>query len=144
MVRLVLDTNILFTYFWKTAAIHHVFEQPVTAFSPEYALEEIEKHRNEIFEKTGLTPSEFAGAKKMLLEKVTFVPKKEYAVQAQQIKDLLKGRPTSERQELKYDIDFLALALKLHCPLWSNDRLLKTQEAIRVYSTAEVIEILGG
>ncbi len=37
------------------------------------------------------------------------------------------------------DADYIALALKLKCPLWSNDKKLKDQEEVRVYSTKELI-----
>jgi predicted nucleic acid-binding protein len=143
MIRLVLDSNILFTYFWKKAAIHRILERQVIAFAPEYALTEIEKYEKEISEKTRITPPEFADKRKALLGRVSFIPKKEYTSQTQQIQDLLKEMQEAEKKELGYDIDFLALALKFHCPLWSNDSLLKKQEAVRVYSTGQVIELLG-
>ena len=40
------------------------------------------------------------------------------------------------------DIDFFALALKLDCPIWSNDKLLKKQARIKVFSTADLIQRL--
>jgi len=39
------------------------------------------------------------------------------------------------------DVPYLALALKLNCPVWSNDRKLKNQNAVRIYSTQEIIRI---
>jgi len=39
------------------------------------------------------------------------------------------------------DVLYLALALKLNCPVWSNDRKLKNQNAVRIYSTQEIIRI---
>lgn len=38
------------------------------------------------------------------------------------------------------DVLYLALALKLNCPVWSNDRKLKNQNAVRIY-TQEIIRI---
>jgi predicted nucleic acid-binding protein len=40
------------------------------------------------------------------------------------------------------DIDFTALALKLDCPLWSNDKELKQQTVVKVFSTSELISFL--
>ncbi|MCK4435272.1 hypothetical protein KAU87_00515, partial [Candidatus Bathyarchaeota archaeon] len=40
------------------------------------------------------------------------------------------------------DIDFPALALKLDCPLWSNDKELKQQTVVKVFSTSELISFL--
>lgn len=41
----------------------------------------------------------------------------------------------------KNDIAYFALALKLKCPIWTNDKKLKDQDEIKVYSTSELIEI---
>jgi predicted nucleic acid-binding protein len=38
----------------------------------------------------------------------------------------------------KGDADYFALALKLGCPIWSNDKMLKKQDTIVVYSTEEL------
>ncbi len=37
------------------------------------------------------------------------------------------------------DVPYLALALKLGCPLWSQDKRLKQQTAVSVYSTSEML-----
>lgn len=44
----------------------------------------------------------------------------------------------------KDDVDFVALALKLNLPLWSNDSRLKEQSLVKVLSTRELVEILAG
>jgi len=41
------------------------------------------------------------------------------------------------------DIDYFALALKLNCPIWSQDRDLKEQKKIKVYTTKELVEELN-
>ena len=41
------------------------------------------------------------------------------------------------------DIDFTALALKLDCPLWSNDKELKQQTVVKVFSTSDLISFLS-
>jgi len=38
------------------------------------------------------------------------------------------------------DSPFLALALTLDCPIWSNDRHFKRQKEVKIYGTAELIE----
>jgi predicted nucleic acid-binding protein len=40
------------------------------------------------------------------------------------------------------DAPYLAVALHLGVPLWSNDSALKTQTAVLVYTTQELIEVL--
>ena len=40
------------------------------------------------------------------------------------------------------DIMYFALALKLKCGIWSNDKRLKRQNKIKVYSTEELNSML--
>ena len=40
------------------------------------------------------------------------------------------------------DVDFFALALKLNCPLWSEDKRWKQQSEIEVSDTTELLELL--
>ncbi|MBI4341453.1 MAG: hypothetical protein HY598_04135 [Candidatus Omnitrophica bacterium] len=42
------------------------------------------------------------------------------------------------------DAPFLALALYLQLPLWSNDAPLRTQHAVVVYTTENVLSVLQG
>ena len=53
-----------------------------------------------------------------------------------------KGLTAEEKEELLDDIDFLALALKLKCLLWSNDKLLKEQSKVKVINTEEMISLV--
>ncbi|HJH25486.1 MAG TPA: hypothetical protein C5S37_01660 [Methanophagales archaeon] len=41
------------------------------------------------------------------------------------------------------DVDFAALALKLDCPLWSNDKELKQQSVVKIFSTSDLISFLS-
>ena len=60
--------------------------------------------------------------------------------------------PVSEYKEFKdkadsispdpNDTQYFALALKLNCPIWSNDKKLKEQSEIKVLNTSELIELL--
>ena len=40
------------------------------------------------------------------------------------------------------DTQYLALALKLNCAIWSNDKKLKEQDKVKVYSTNELLQVL--
>jgi len=43
-MRLVVDSNVLFTFFWKNFVFRNILDKSVELFSPEYALEEINKY----------------------------------------------------------------------------------------------------
>ena len=40
------------------------------------------------------------------------------------------------------DIEYFALALKLKCDIWSNDKRLKNHDKVKVYSTEELVKSL--
>ena len=40
------------------------------------------------------------------------------------------------------DAEYFALALKLGCGIWSNDKKLKEQDKIKIYSTSDLIELV--
>ncbi len=40
------------------------------------------------------------------------------------------------------DVQFLALAMALNCPIWSNDKDLKKQKVVKVYTTQKIPELL--
>ncbi len=40
------------------------------------------------------------------------------------------------------DSEHFALALKLNCPIWSEDKLLKQQDKIEILNTKELLEKL--
>jgi len=104
MIRLVVDSNSLFTFFWKNSVFNELCNQNLLElYSPEYSLEEIKKYSSEI---------------------------------------IIKKLPEAERLDLMKDIDFLALSLKLNIPLWSNDKLLKRQQAVEILTTEEIIKII--
>jgi len=41
------------------------------------------------------------------------------------------------------DVHYFALALKLSCGIWSNDKALKRQTAVKVFSTDDLLKLLG-
>ena len=39
------------------------------------------------------------------------------------------------------DMPYFALALKLNCAIWSNDKKLQEQDQIKVYPTPELVKL---
>lgn len=133
-MRLVVDTNILFTYFWRNSVFNKLLKEELELFSPKLALKEIHKYSSEIIRKTKLTKKEFEDLIKDLALEVEFIPIKEYS-------SLLKK--ATQNLEDKKDADLLALALRLHCPIWSNDKHLKQQKLIITLTTKEIVDLLA-
>ncbi len=129
-MKLVVDTNVLITFFWEKSVLHRLLYHH-ELFAPEFALEEINKYEKEIRQKIGLSVVSFKRIKTELATLAYFVSLSAYQ---QQIKKALKISPD------KNDVDFFALALTLNLPLWSNDKKLKQQNKVLVYTTAELLE----
>ncbi len=68
-----------------------------------------------------------------LKEVLTVIPKEEY------ISFFENAKTISPNEK---DILYFALALKLNCGIWSNDKRLKEQNKILVYSTTEVMNFV--
>ena len=132
-MKFVVDTNILITFFWKNSISKELFNnQDLELYSPEFALEELNKYSDEIKNKAGIDESEFQKLKNELIKLIKFIPLKEYS---DQLFNIHKKIPDVN------DIDFIGLALKLKCDLWSNDKLLKKQHIVRIFNTKEIIDI---
>ena len=41
------------------------------------------------------------------------------------------------------DAPILALAMQLGCPVWSNDRHFQRQTIVKVYTTEDIVKLLG-
>jgi len=53
----------------------------------------------------------------------------------------------AKAKEIMQDIDiddsfFVALAMSLNCPIWSNDTHMKKQSVVKVYTTNEIMDYL--
>ncbi|MBI2107958.1 hypothetical protein HYU10_01370 [Candidatus Woesearchaeota archaeon] len=135
-MKLVADTNILFTFFWEGSFTKGLLaDQDFDFFAPEYALEEINRHSSEIMEKTNISSEKFKEFRTDIAIFVEFIPVEEYR---QLLPRALSLMPTNPN-----DIDFLALALKLNLPIWSNDPGLKKQSKVKVYTTPELLKEIG-
>lgn len=142
-MKLIADTNILITYFWKESVFQKMLEKArMQIITPDYAIKEIKEHQKEIIEKARLEKEEFDSMLKKLTEMIKVVPLNEYRQYVKKVKEIAAKFEDEEKREILNDADFLALSIKLGIAIWSNDKLLKRQEEIIVLNTAELIELL--
>ena len=132
-MKLVLDTNKLYSFFWKGSLIRKLLSAGHEVYSPEFAIVELDKHKSEILEKSGLSSKEFEELKLRLKNNVEFVPFSEYSSHISEAKSLIP-------RHLK-DIDFVALAIKVGAFIVSDDKELKKQSEIRVFNRSEFSEL---
>ncbi|MBS3140726.1 PIN domain-containing protein [Candidatus Woesearchaeota archaeon] len=131
-MELVLDANILFSALIKSSSTQNlIFNLNCELYSPSYILDEFEKYETELLIKSGQKKEEFTKIFNMLKSIIKIVPEKEYF---QFMKEAEKISPDFK------DIHYFALALKLKCPIWSNDKRLKEQNQVKIVSTTELLK----
>src|SRR3989338_9105595 len=130
---LVVDANVLFSALIKESFSYNLlFSEKFHLFTPEYIFTELEKHKEEILKKTEHTKEEFFRLIETIKRKIVIVPLEELVPY---IEEAEKLTPDPD------DMAYFALALKLNCVLWSNDKKLKEQNKIKVYNTYELSKI---
>ena len=129
----VIDANIVFAALIKDNVTRFIlFRDSIRIFAPEFIFSEIEKYSDEICEKSGKSKDELDEVLNIIMRRVTIIPKEE--IQS----FIAKAREFSPDPK---DASYLALALKLKIPIWSNDKILKEkQRIVEVYNTEEVKE----
>jgi len=134
---LVVDANVVFSALigGQTYNVFYV-NSIVRVFqfkAPNYLFIEIYEHFDEILEKTKFSKEELEIVLNFLKEQIDIVPFKEYMDKYEEAKEI---SPDPD------DVPYLALALKLGCAIWSNDKELKKQSAVKVYNTQEIVQLL--
>lgn len=131
---LVIDANILFSVLIKKGKTEElIFETDLRLFAPEFIFEEFEIYREKILEKTERTNEEFGELVDILKKKIMAIPNEETKVYVSEAEKICPD---------KKDIDYFALALKLKCPIWSQDKELKEkQKIVKIHSTEDLAQM---
>ena len=131
-MKLIADANILFSLAREDSVATAITERyRIRLYSPDHALKELEKHRQELTEKTR---EPYLRILETLKKKTAFIEKRRYENHLKEAEKLL---PDDQN-----DTPYIALAIKLQTAIWSNDKHLKTQDKIPVLTTRELLELL--
>lgn len=135
-MQLVVDANILMAAFLKAAATRELlFDEEIELFAPEYFAMEVTqtlKKDKILRSRIALTKEEIEELLGYLLEPIKIIPEEEYHFYIEKAK-----------QEIPVDdAPYLAVALTLNIPVWSNDSAFKRQSLVKVYTTAELVRIM--
>ena len=130
----VVDANIvvscLITSGTKTNELF--FSENVRLLAPEFLKVELEKHKEEIINKSGLNVDNFDLLLNILFARINFFSFSDFE---KFLPQAIAACPDPN------DIEYFAVALKLRCPLWSNDKRLKGQKEVTVLSTTELLKL---
>ena len=134
-MELIIDANILISALIATKGGTYdlLFNDRLKLFAPEYLMDEFNKYKGDILSKSGLDEVDFELFMSLISSRIEFIPKSEFE-QFISTADDVTPDPN--------DAEYFALALKYRCALWSNDKKLKEQDKVKVYSTNEIMEMI--
>ena len=132
---LVVDGNELFSaIIAKGKTLNLFFDRRLGRVSPKFILKEFREHKSEIMKKSGLNEKDIFSFLILLTPKIEFFKTEDF-------NEFLK-----EAEEISPDPDdaeYFALALKLNCAIWSEDKEFKRQSRVKIYSTSDLLKELG-
>lgn len=134
---IVVDTNVLMAaLIMPESPVWTVLElREVEFVVPEFSLSELHEYRVLIKEKLSKKGKFelFDFLLSELFKNITIIPEEMYAARLADAVEAMRG--IDEK-----DSPFIALALTLKCPVWSNDEHFKQQKKAAVYKTEELID----
>jgi len=134
-MEIVVDTNVIISALLKKGTTRKILLlAPFKFYTVPYTKLEIEKHKDELMRKAGIDRDTFQYLLDRIFDKIEIVeseiikPYKERAI------ELMKDMDIS-------DAPFIALALHLKCAILSNDRHLKHQKSVKIFTIEEILEL---
>jgi predicted nucleic acid-binding protein len=133
-MKLVVDTNILISALIKDSTNRKIiFSSDFELHVPEYAFSEIGRYKETIITKSKLDSVDYELFLNILKGKVCIVAEKD-------VKEFMKEAKKIMDSIDEDDTVFIALALALECPVWSNDSDFMKQKRVKVYTTDDLLK----
>jgi len=135
-MKLVVDTNILVSFF-RPSPVNEIISLSksfnLCLFSPAYAIEELKKQgiKQAVLKYSGLNSGQFNEQLSKLLELIETIPDESFKEFESKAMQLIHDK----------DVPIFALALKLNCPIWSNEPRFKRQSVVVIFSNRDMIEL---
>ena len=137
-MNIILDSNILFSALIKDSTTRKIILEYDSFFLfPSFIFLEMEKHKEELFRKSGMDKIDFDKLLYLILRKVTIIPSEVLFPYREEALKMVKEIDPN-------DIIFVACALAyFNSIIWSDDKKLKKLDKIKVLNTEEVINYLS-
>lgn len=137
-MKLVIDANVLFSALIRDNVTRKLLlHDELILYAPKFILEEFFEKLSELSEKTEVDEITLTNKSQELisLSNMQIISNENFQEHIEKAKQISPD---------KDDVMYFALALKLNCSIWSNDKELKKQNIIKIYSTDELIEKVKG
>ena len=134
MVKIVVDTNVLVSFF-RENPIHEIISKSkilsLQFFSPEYALDELIKNKEDVLKYAKISLKQFEKKLSELFKYIKIIPLDFFKEHEEEAKQIIHDK----------DVPIFALALQLKCSIWSNEPLFKKQNKVEIFSNRDMIEL---
>jgi len=134
-MNLVIDTNIFLSALIKDGLTRDIIiNSPFNLFIPEQELIEIKRYEELIIDKSKINKGDLIDLIRKLLRYITIIRNDniaKYKCKADEIIGKIDGD----------DIPFIAAAISLNCPIWSDDKHFQKQKEIKIFTTNEILKI---
>ena len=132
---LVIDTNCLISaLIFPGKSRELICSLKLSLFAPEEITNETFAHKEEIISKAGISEDDFNILLNILMSQIKVISD----LEIKSFKEKSKSLVTHIE-----DTPFMALSLSKNAPLWSDDKALKQQSSVKVFTTQELIKELG-
>ena len=142
---LVVDANILFSFFNLSSARRDIIQASsklrFRLISPDFVFEELVKDKGKIQKYSGISELEFIILFSLLERVIEPIPREEhnkFFSKAMELAPHARDVPPNTK-----DVPYFALALSLNCPIWSDEKLFKEQDVVKVFNTEEMFKLLN-
>lgn len=130
-MQIVVDANVICSgMLAKGKTIDLLFSDKIEPVAPELIFNEFESHKSELLNKSKLSGKEFNAVFALLKKRIKIIPSVEF-------EDKLEEANKALFPHTK-DTEYVALALKFGCPLWSKEKRLKNLKIMEVLDADEI------
>ena len=136
-MRIVIDSNVLFSALIKDSATRKIIlEYDEFFLFPSYIFDEMEKHKEELLQKSRISIEDFEKLLQLILKRVLIVAPEVLKTHKEDAIEIIKDIDLN-------DALFIACALAYpESVIWSDDKKMKQQKRIRIINTFEMIGFL--
>ena len=134
-MQLVADTNVLISSFRDNPVRFIIINSDslgLEIFTPEYVVDELKNNESDILKYSKINSVQFNEILDELRKSIKIIPKQSFEQFESPAKQLTHDK----------DVPIFALALKLSCPVWSNEPGFKEQSSVKVFNTEDLRKFL--
>ena len=135
-MKLIVDTNRILAALIKNGLSRKIVTSgSFELYAPNYVLDEVMRHIDYVFKKSGISRSEIKKFLLLFMENLTIINDAEIKVHIEEARKIIGHIDIN-------DAPILACALAIKCGIWTEDKHFEKQNKIDVWHTKDLIGLL--